>query len=96
MGYGEENLWAKFKFSFVALTHNIDINVSTLLPTLFYYLSPCWHATCYMLAKTNLASSLIVFTMPFKWEDMLRKPMTSTTSEQIFPSLGINPYNYYL
>jgi hypothetical protein len=34
--------------------------------------------------------------MPFKWEDMLRKPMTSTTSEQIFPSLGINPYNYYL
>jgi hypothetical protein len=31
MAYGEENLWAKFKFLFVALTHNIDMSVSTLL-----------------------------------------------------------------
>ncbi len=64
---------AKFKFSFVALTHNIDTSVFTLLATLFYYLSQCWPTTCYMLARTNLASSPIVFTMPFKWEDMLRK-----------------------
>jgi hypothetical protein len=73
MGYGEENLWAKFKSPFVALIHNIDKSVSTLLVTLFYYFSPCWHATCYMLARTNLVSSPIVFTMPFKWEDALSK-----------------------
>jgi hypothetical protein len=73
MGYGEENLWAKFKFLFVTLTHNIDMSISTLSIVLFYYLSPCWPATCYMLTRTNLASSPIVFTMPFKWEDMLKK-----------------------
>jgi hypothetical protein len=42
MTYGEEYLWAKFKFSFAPLTHNIDMSVSTLLATFFYHLSPCW------------------------------------------------------
>jgi hypothetical protein len=71
MAYGEENLWAKIKFLFPAVTHNM--NVFILLATLFYYLSPCCHATCYMLATTNLVYSPIVFMMPFKWEDMLGK-----------------------
>jgi len=47
MAYGEENLWAKFKFLFVALTHNIDMiyftNYFVLLPfTMLPYNLLCW------------------------------------------------------
>ncbi len=36
IGYGEENLWMKFKFPFVTLTRDINTNIVVLLIDLFY------------------------------------------------------------